>query len=303
MATFGKTNFNTAVYAVSRPTYPQELYDFIFDFHKRSQDAKFERAIDLGCGTGQATVELTPFKRVTGIDPSENMVQSAREVLEKREIVQRDHVIDFVHCSAENLDFLGDHSIDLVVSAQAGHWFDWSKMWPELARVMRKGASAAFWIYSEFRLPQYPALTPLIVDYDQGTDTNNSVGPYWQKPGRAVLINHLVGIPEGNDIVLGAFEQLDRIYFTGAYYPDLPSPRPIILRKVMSWDDLLGYFRTWSALHTFKEQNPSDAENSDGPLEVRFWNALREGAAKAGGLRDEIEVEWPVAMILARKAI
>lgn len=52
MATFGKTNFNTAVYAASRPTYPQALYDFIFDFHKQSPDAKFDRAVDLGCGTG-----------------------------------------------------------------------------------------------------------------------------------------------------------------------------------------------------------------------------------------------------------
>lgn len=53
MATFGKTNFDTTVYAASRPTYPQALYDFIFDFHKRSPDAKFERAVDLGCGTGK----------------------------------------------------------------------------------------------------------------------------------------------------------------------------------------------------------------------------------------------------------
>ncbi|KIJ60857.1 hypothetical protein HYDPIDRAFT_116722 [Hydnomerulius pinastri MD-312] len=303
MATFGQTNFDTTVYARGRPTYPQELYDFVFEYHKRSPDAKYERAIDLGCGTGQATIELTPFKRVTGVDPSENMIQSARELLEKGKSAQPGQIIDFVQSSAEELGFVEDNSVDLVIAAQAGHWFDWSKMWPELARVMKKGASAAFWIYSEFRLPQYPSLTPLIVDYDKGTDPANSIGPYWQQPGRSVLINHLVAIPEGNDIVPGAFEILDREYFTGPYYPDLPSPRPVTLRKVMSWDDLLGYFRTWSGLHTFKERNPSDAENPNGPLEVRFWNSLREGVAKSGGLRDEVEVEWPVAMILARKAV
>ncbi|KAF8838279.1 hypothetical protein BDN67DRAFT_982637 [Paxillus ammoniavirescens] len=51
----------------------------------------------------------------------------------------------------------------------------------------------------------------------------------------------------------------------------------------MSWDDLLGYPRTCSALHTFKERKPSDSENPGGPLEVRFWNAWREGAVTGGG--------------------
>lgn len=43
MVTFAKTNFNTIVYAASRPTYPQVLYDFILDLTRQSPDAKFER--------------------------------------------------------------------------------------------------------------------------------------------------------------------------------------------------------------------------------------------------------------------
>ncbi|KAH7890650.1 S-adenosyl-L-methionine-dependent methyltransferase [Phlebopus sp. FC_14] len=284
MATFGETNFNTAIYAASRPTYPRELYEFVFSFHRRSQSAQWERAIDLGCGTGQATTELTPFRHVTGVDPSTNMIQSARE------------------SPAETLSFLEDGSVDLVIAAQAAHWFDWSRMWPELARILRKGGSAAFWIYSEFRMPAYPGLTSVIKDYSEGTDVDNSVGPYWQQPGRSILANHLVAIPEGNAIVDGAFGTLDREYFTGQYYPDLPFSRPIILRKTMSWDDILGYLRTWSALHTFKDKNADDAQNPNGPIEVRFWNTLKEGVVqKDGGLSDQVDLEWPVAMVLARK--
>lgn len=63
MATFGKTSFNTTVYAASRPTYPQALYDFIFDLHKQSPDAKFERAVDLGCGTGKRRRSKHTIKR------------------------------------------------------------------------------------------------------------------------------------------------------------------------------------------------------------------------------------------------
>ena len=76
----------------------------------------------------------------------------------------------------------------------------------------------------------------------------------------------------------------------------------------MSWQALLGYFRTWSALHTFKERNPGDAAHPDGPLEVRFWKALREGAGLGDGdvtsmVSEDVEVEWPVAMVVARRAI
>jgi len=33
-----------------------------------------------------------------------------------------------------------------VVVAQACHWFNWTKIWPELARVLKKNGSAAFWV-------------------------------------------------------------------------------------------------------------------------------------------------------------
>lgn len=52
MATFAKKAFDTAVYAKGRPTYPQALYDFVFRYHEKTQSARWETAVDLGCGTG-----------------------------------------------------------------------------------------------------------------------------------------------------------------------------------------------------------------------------------------------------------
>lgn len=76
---------------------------------------------------GQATIALTPFKRVTGVDSSQNMIKHARENLKKPE----QHVLldcgikgaaqqkfDFVQSPAENLEFLDDESVDLVVSGK-----------------------------------------------------------------------------------------------------------------------------------------------------------------------------------------
>lgn len=86
---------------------------------------------------------------------------------------------------------------------------------------------------------------------------------------------------------------------TGEYYPSFPSEstRPVIIRKKMAWNNLLGYLNTVSAYHTFLKQYPEDAENPEGDINIRFWNKLK-GDAKG---EDEVSVDWPVALILVRR--
>jgi len=72
----------------------------------------------------------------------------------------------------------------------------------------------------------------------------------------------------------------------------------------MSWTDLLAYFRTWSSLHTYHEQFPEDRELAGGDIAVRFCRSLKEGVENEGGEigdEDEVEVEWPMAVMLARR--
>ncbi|KAI6018030.1 hypothetical protein BKA83DRAFT_4020408, partial [Pisolithus microcarpus] len=180
----------------------------------------------------------------------------------------------------------------------------------------------------------HPHLAPLILHYSESHNTTSSIGRYWQQPGRNILSRHFLGVPEPSPIVattIGAreiFEPLERIYFTGSYFPELPRSQtlPILMRKTTTWSDILAYLRTWSALHAFREMHPEDAKNPEGPVEVRFWNGLRRGAAMGAsgsthtGVGDacvqsgfgnkeceminpdtEVEVEWGVAMILSRK--
>jgi len=52
MTTFGKAAFDTAIYASFRPTYPKELFDLVFKHHERQLGARWDTAVDLGCGTG-----------------------------------------------------------------------------------------------------------------------------------------------------------------------------------------------------------------------------------------------------------
>ncbi|EIM83771.1 S-adenosyl-L-methionine-dependent methyltransferase [Stereum hirsutum FP-91666 SS1] len=327
MATFGKTTFNTARYAAARPTYPRQLYDFIFKYHESKLGAKWERAVDLGCGTGQATTELTPFRHIIGVDPSAKMIDQARasiSALPPDAKLLQGTKVEFVQSAAEDLKFLGDGSVDLLVAAQACHWFDWNRMWPEAKRVLRKGGSVAFWGYSEFRLSHHPRLTPLIHAYAQGSDPATSLGPHWEQPGRRIVDGHLMGVPEPW-VVTGAgekgegegegWEDFRRVFWVGSHHPSLPTPHlPILLRKRMSWSSLLDYLGSFSSLHTFKQRYPEDEGKEGGGIERRFLGVLREGVredlereggqgeGEGEGEGEEVDVEWPMAVILVRRA-
>ena len=70
---------------------------------------------------GQATVELTPFKRVIGVDPSAKMIESAREMTALSANSVNVNQFEYLQSSAESLPFLEDESVDLVVSGEYRH--------------------------------------------------------------------------------------------------------------------------------------------------------------------------------------
>jgi tRNA G46 methylase TrmB len=52
---------HTAKYRAFRPSYPKQLFEYIFDYYfdgKKSNE-KIPLALDVGCGSGQATVDLS----------------------------------------------------------------------------------------------------------------------------------------------------------------------------------------------------------------------------------------------------
>lgn len=73
--------------------------------------------------------------------------------------------------------------------------------------------------YSEFRLARYPSATGLINEYSQGSDPQKSLGPHWERPGRTILDEHLVAVPDPESVVPSKFEDFERVYFTGASLP------------------------------------------------------------------------------------
>ncbi|CAF0838180.1 unnamed protein product [Adineta steineri] len=133
---------HTAIYKAYRPGYPQEIYHRILEFYFNTTNIdevnqKIPLAIDIACGSGQATVDLSSYcHRVIGVDGSENQLKQA---------TLKDNIE--YHCSnAENLTFLPPNSIDLVTVATALHWFDIEKFFEQVNRILKpNGGVLSIW--------------------------------------------------------------------------------------------------------------------------------------------------------------
>jgi predicted TPR repeat methyltransferase len=99
---------HSKLYLSFRPTYPNELYEFIY---RHVND--FNCVWDCATGNGQAAVALCKkFSHVYATDISENQLTNA--TIEPN--------IYYSISSAEKTIF-ASHSFDLITVAQAAHWF------------------------------------------------------------------------------------------------------------------------------------------------------------------------------------
>jgi trans-aconitate methyltransferase len=99
-----------ARYAAYRPHYPAALVDALAD----RADTRGV-AWDVGCGSGQLSVALAKrFARVIATDPSRAQLDAALH-----------HPSVDYRCEPAEASTVAD--ADLVVAAQAAHWFDWPR--------------------------------------------------------------------------------------------------------------------------------------------------------------------------------
>lgn len=118
-------------YIKYRPGYPKEVITTL----KGEIDLKPEDIIaDIGSGTGlSAKLFLENGNTVYGVEPNEPMRKAAEGLLS-----EYDNFIS-VHGSSEASN-LAANSIDLIVCAQAFHWFDRKKTKKEFQRIANNGA-------------------------------------------------------------------------------------------------------------------------------------------------------------------
>ncbi len=151
-------------YAAFRPTYPDDLYAFIFR-HVKSKG----NAWDCATGNGQVARKLAQhFRIVEATDISAKQLQQS---------IKKDN-IRYSIGAAEKTTF-PDHQFDLITVAQALHWFDREIFYKEVRRVCKPGGIFAVWGYSMLTID--PHIDKLILSF-----YNDTVGPYWDSARRLV---------------------------------------------------------------------------------------------------------------------
>ncbi len=232
-------------YAAYRPTYPSELGSFLANTASRN-----EFAWDCGCGSGQLSTLLAErFQRVYATDASAKQIENAVS-----------HPQVQYACAPAESSGLGDSVADLIVAAQAAHWFDLPAFYREVRRVGRPGAAIALVSYGILKVDEQ--LDPVIAQFYWDV-----IGAYWP--------------PERKHVENG-YRSLD-FPFNEIKAPDLAIS--------VSWtlSDFLGYVDTWSAVAAMERamgREPRERFNQElskawGPAEqrrtVRWPLSLRVG--------------------------
>ena len=197
-----------------------------------------ELAWDCATGNGQAAVELAEvFERVIATDGSEKQDRERGSA----------RTLNYRVAPAEESG-IESNTIDLVTVAQALHWFDLDRFYPEARRVLRPKGVLAAWAY------KLAAVSPEI---DEAVNHYYSeiVGEYW--PAERVLVERFEELPFAFD--------------------EIPPPK---FEMVAEWkvEQLLGYLRTWSATQRFMAAKQRD------PLDSVRKNCERPGEAKSVAL-------------------
>ena len=115
--------------------------------------------LELGAGTGKLTGQLVALGHdVHATDPDAAMLAKLSDRLPEVRTSQ---------ASAEEIP-AGDRSYDVVVCAQAFHWFDHARALPEIARVLKPGGHLSLvWNQRDERVPWVRKLGAIIGTQDQ----------------------------------------------------------------------------------------------------------------------------------------
>ncbi|EFE76593.1 conserved hypothetical protein [Streptomyces filamentosus NRRL 15998] len=122
------------LYDRARPRYPAELYDDLADL---AGAVPGSRVLEIGCGTGQATVPLAGRGcRITAVEAGPRMAATARRNLAESPAAE------VVTAEFESWP-LPAEPFDVVLAATAFHWIDPAVRVPRAADALRPGGALA----------------------------------------------------------------------------------------------------------------------------------------------------------------
>ena len=205
---------NAPCYNQFRPAYPDALFDQV-----AALAPSRELAWDCATGNGQAVAALAcRFRRVLASDASAAQLAEARCAGNVALFAAR----------AERLP-VGDGCVDVIIVAQALHWFSLEDFFGEARRVLRAGGVLATWTYNLFTVT--PAIDRLVRDF-----YDDVVGTYWPAQRRLV----------------------DDDYASIAFPFDALTTTRLPMALEWSVEHLLAYIATWSAVIEYRRHTGAD---------------------------------------------
>src|SRR5258708_719328 len=236
-----------ADYAKFRPGYPREIFAYLGSIAPIRQ-----LAWECGTGNGEAAVGLVSvFDRVIATDASEKQIANA----EPHERVA------YRVAPAENSG-IESETLDLVMVAQALHWFALDRFYAEARRVLKSDGVLVASAYNLLHVE--PAIDEVVNRYYYEV-----VGPFW--PPERKLVEQFADLPF-------PFHKVDAPKF----------------EMTAQWNlgHLLGYLQTWSSTQRFLAAKGSD------PLE-QIMDELR---AAWGDSQQTRNLTWPLVLRIGIKA-
>lgn len=282
MSAFSDQDFDSKGYARFRPSYDDSLYEFIVHYHEGGD----ELAVDIGCGSGQASYPLTRyFKRVIGTDLSGTMVATATSRAEEEPSLRGR--ISFQQSPAEELTFLENNSVDLITVAQCVHWFQLDKFFDEVYRVLKPNGTIAIWGYAD---PVFndPVADRLSMEFTYEDPTK--LGPYWEQPGR----NILRGLLDEVKVPAQKFKDVETFKRTPGDAQNDSTSSPLSIKREMPLTFYGNYVKTWSSYHNWKRSHKDQADIADLYLK-ELQSKMKWTPATT------VKLEWLTVLKLARK--
>ena len=236
-----KDNFSghAADYARYRPTYPHELISYLV-----SLAPAHHLAWDCATGNGQVAGMLSEyFAEVVATDISEKQIKNA---------IQKPNILYKVEPAEQSS--LADASVDLVVVAQAVHWFEFDNFYAEVKRVLHPEGVLALIGYGLISVS--PEVDKVIYKLYE-----DILGEYWD-PERRYIDEDYRTIPF-------PFVELEVPHFN--------------ITSSWTFEQLIGYLNTWSAVKHYEQ------EHHNNPVQL-VEQELRE----KWGAQEQIEIKFNI---------
>jgi ubiquinone/menaquinone biosynthesis C-methylase UbiE len=237
-----------ADYAKFRPRYPQEMFEYL---GRIAPSRKL--ALDCGTGSGQAAAGLAAvFDCVIATDASEKQIANAQSY----------DKVEYRVAPAESSSLESD-TIDLLMVAQALHWFELDCFYAETRRILKPQGVLAATAYNLLQIS--PGIDQVVNRYYY-----EIVGPFW--PAERALVESFTELP----------------------FP-FPEQNPPSFQMNANWnvEQLLGYLRSWSSTERFiaaTNRNPLEQIASD--LEKAWGDPQRKR-----------RITWPLVLRVGIKSM